>query len=212
MRVFALVAASLASMALAQNCGPQYQNQVCAAGKCCSQYGWCDTTPAHCDPATCLKQYSGTGSSCKNGASTTLKTSSTKKPTSTSSPYASSIPVIDVCGSAQGGVSCPGAGLNGYFYRCCSSAGHCGPKNDIQDQSLYCGTGCQAGYGKCDTETKPPEPTSGAGTAQAGGSCGPIVNKKCASGLCCSGSNFCGTGTDFCGAANWCQPKWGKCS
>lgn len=20
-----------------------------------------------------------------------------------------------------------------------------------------------------------------------------------------------GTGVDFCGAANWCQPKWGRC-
>ena len=35
--------------------------------------------------------------------------------------------------------------------------------------------------------------------AQNGETCGPIVNKKCASGLCCSGSNFCGTGVDFCG-------------
>lgn len=36
------------------------------------------------------------------------------------------VPEIDVCGHAVGGVSCPGAGKNGYFYRCCSSVGHCG--------------------------------------------------------------------------------------
>ena len=50
---------------------------------------------------------------------------------SPSGPYTSQVPNIDVCGSAQGGVKCPGAGSNGYFYRCCSSAGHCGPKNDV---------------------------------------------------------------------------------
>lgn len=206
--IFAVIAA--ASVALAQNCGPQYGNQVCASGNCCSQYGWCDTDAAHCDPATCLSKFSGPGSSCASKASTTLKTSS--KPSATGNPYASTVPNIDVCGHAQGGVSCPGAGLNGYFYRCCSSAGHCGPKNNIQDQNLYCGTGCQAGYGKCDNEAKPPNPSAAPGIAQNGETCGPIVNKKCASGLCCSGSNFCGTGTDFCGAANWCQKSWGQCS
>lgn len=113
-------------------------------------------------------------------------------------------------------MSCPGAGLNvrippppypplpavdrlkpsqGYFYRCCSSAGHCGPKNDIQDQALYCGTGCQPGFGKCDEEPKPPMPSGSPGVAQAGETCGPIVNRRCAEGLCCSGSNFCG---EFC--------------
>ena len=55
----------------------------------------------------------------------------TPPPTSPSGPYTSQVPNIDVCGAAQGGVRCPGAGTNGYYYRCCSSAGHCGPKNDV---------------------------------------------------------------------------------
>lgn len=208
MRSILIAVVALASAAFAQNCGPQYGNQVCAAGKCCSQYGWCDSTAAHCDPNTCLRQFSGTGSSCRNlGTPTTLSTS---RATPT---FPSRVPEIDVCGSSQGGVSCPGVGANGYFYRCCSSAGHCGPKNDLQDQAIYCGAGCQAGFGKCNTMAKPPQPTFPApGIAQAGQDCGPIVNKKCAAGLCCSGSNFCGTTADFCGAANWCQPKWGRCN
>ncbi|PSN69104.1 hypothetical protein BS50DRAFT_586455 [Corynespora cassiicola Philippines] len=204
MRAFALALISLASVALAQNCGPKFNNQVCEAGKCCSQYGWCGTTKDHCDAATCVKSASGAGSSCAGTG-----TSTTNKPANT---FAAEVPVIDVCGHAEGGVSCPGAGLNGYFYRCCSSAGHCGPKNDIQDQNIYCGTGCQAGFGKCDNMAKPAEPTGQKGTAGQGETCGPIVNKKCKEGLCCSGSNFCGTGEDFCGAANWCQSKWGKCN
>lgn len=85
------------------------------------------------------------------------------------------------------------------------------PRPQLQDQTLYCGTGCQAGYGKCDNETAPPLPTAPPKTANAGDTCGPIVNARCATGLCCSGSNFCGTGESFCGEANWCQEKWGEC-
>jgi len=143
-----------------------------------------------------------------NATTSTINTTTT----STSACYPSTVPDIDVCGLASSGISCPGAGANNFFYRCCSSAGHCGPKNNIQNQSLYCGDECQLGYGKCDTEVAPPDPTTAPGIAPDGEPCGPIVNKKCASGLCCSGSNYCGTGPDFCGSANWCQRKWGLCS
>ncbi|KAL9017333.1 MAG: hypothetical protein Q9185_005331 [Variospora sp. 1 TL-2023] len=162
----------------------------------------CDSTPAHCDPKNCQKAFSGAGSSCAGSTTTS---------TNPSNPYVSAVPEIDVCGSGQGGVRCPGAGSNGYFYRCCSSAGHCGPKND--DQGIYCGAGCQGNFGECALNKQPPtSPATPPKTVGAGDTCGPIVNAKCGAGLCCSGSNFCGTGPDFCGAANWCQPKWGACS
>ncbi|KAH8624368.1 hypothetical protein IG631_21107 [Alternaria alternata] len=192
MRFSAFALLSLVSVAFAGNCGPQNGNAKCAANECCSQYGWCGTTVDHCDAKTCLHPFSGASSSCKP-TQTTMKTSATKQATSPATTFPTAVPEIDVCGHAQGGVTCPGAGANGYFYRCCSSAGHCGPKNDIQDQALYCGDGCQAGYGKCDNQKAPAEPTAPKGTSGAGETCGPIVNKKCAAGLCCSGSNFCGT-------------------
>ncbi|KAF2447347.1 carbohydrate-binding module family 18 protein [Karstenula rhodostoma CBS 690.94] len=218
MRASALALLSLATVAVAQNCGPKYNNAVCAAGKCCSQYGWCNTSAAHCDPTTCLKSFSGKGSPCAASPTTTTttlktKTSSTAKPPS---PYASTIPIIDICGHAQGGISCPGAGPSGYFYRCCSSAGHCGPKNNIQDQELYCGAGCQGGFGKCDSVAKPAMLTGRPGrpgtAVGEGETCGPIVGRRCKRGLCCSGSNFCGRGEAFCGAGNWCQRGWGRCA
>ncbi|KAF2027541.1 hypothetical protein EK21DRAFT_102496 [Setomelanomma holmii] len=199
-------------LAGSENCGPANNNQVCAQNECCSQYGWCGTTTDYCDAATCLSAFSGSSSSCKPATPTTMKVSVTKQATSPATTFPTAVPEIDVCGHAQGGVTCPGAGANGYFYRCCSSVGHCGPKNDIQDQSLYCGDGCQAGYGKCDSETAPAEPSEAPGVSGVGETCGPIVNKKCGDGLCCSGSNFCGSGDDFCGATNWCQSKWGKCN
>ncbi|KAF2017310.1 carbohydrate-binding module family 18 protein [Aaosphaeria arxii CBS 175.79] len=205
--------AALAAVAYAQ-CGPNFDNKMCEAGQCCSQYGWCGTTQEYCDAATCMKQFSGAQSTCNNGQQSGQNPVQApgQAPGQNPGQTIGEVPNIDVCGNAQGGISCPGVGLNGYFYRCCSSAGHCGPKNDLQDEAMYCGTGCQAGFGKCNSQPKPTQSPSNAGTAQSGETCGPIVNKRCASGLCCSGSNFCGTGPEFCGSDNWCQSNWGNCS
>ncbi|RPA95168.1 hypothetical protein L873DRAFT_1813353 [Choiromyces venosus 120613-1] len=202
-RLSLFVVFGLVTSVFAQNCGPAYGGQICAAGTCCSQYGWCDTGAAHCNPANCQRAYSGAGSSCADSGSTPTP--------SGGGPFASSIPSIDVCGAGSNNIKCPGAGSGGFYYRCCSRRGHCGPKNGEQAQSDYCGAGCQAGYGFCDQRPVPPPPPPPHGTAGPAGHCGPIVNKKCGGGLCCSGSNFCGTGPDFCGAANWCQVDWGTC-
>ncbi|RPB11006.1 hypothetical protein P167DRAFT_554148 [Morchella conica CCBAS932] len=187
-----LFGAAIASVA-AQQCGTQNSNRVCAAGQCCSQYGWCDTTAAHCNPANCQRAFSGAGSG--------------------STGIGNTVPHIDICGAGSGGISCPGAGIGGFFYRCCSGNGHCGPKNTEQSQYDYCGTShCQPGYGACDpTRSLPPNPAAPATVAGPQENCGPIVNKRCPAGQCCSGSNYCGTGPDFCGAANWCQVNWGEC-
>ena len=142
----------------------------------------CGSTSSYCNPTTCQPSFSSPVANC------------------TPSPYTSSIPNIDTCGpTLTTNISCPGAGIppsrneSGYYYRCCSAAGHCGPKNSIQDQALYCGSGCQAGYGDCSTDrTPPPSPTGVASIASNGETCGPIVNKVCGDGLCCSGSNYCG--------------------
>jgi hypothetical protein len=58
---------------------------------------------------------------------------------------------------------------------------------------------------------KPKTPVQQPGTAEEGETCGPIMNRTCGVGLCCSGSNFCGRGDGFCGAGNWCQERWGDC-
>ncbi|XP_071733846.1 endochitinase-like [Rutidosis leptorrhynchoides] len=43
--------AHFSSFSSAQNCGRQGGNARCPNGNCCSQYGWCGNTPAHCSPA-----------------------------------------------------------------------------------------------------------------------------------------------------------------
>lgn len=173
----------------------------------CSEYSYCGLTIEYCN-SRCQKDFGGPGApnSCSPAESS---------PTPPPGTFPSSIPVIDTCGGTTG-TSCTPVGPGGYFYRCCSSAGHCGPKNPIQDASSYCGTGCQSGAGRCDPDTLKPSlpsgPPQGTPLAAKGETCGPIVKKPCAAGLCCSGSNFCGDTEDFCGVANWCQPGWGECS
>ena len=166
----------------------------------------CDIGPAWCYPTTCQTHFSGPGSSCASLSYSTYSNSSTSStlPSATPPPpsYTSAIPNIDVCGDAVGrSVSCPGAGvppagshLPGYYYRCCSIGGHCGPKNSLESQDLYCSAEtCQVGFGDCATDrTAPPLPSGPAKVVGMGQTCGPIVNAKCGDGLCCSGSNYCG--------------------
>ncbi|KAL7207059.1 hypothetical protein ACSBR2_019705 [Camellia fascicularis] len=46
----------------AQQCGSQVGGALCAGGLCCSQFGYCGTTPAYCDPNQgCQSQCSGSG-------------------------------------------------------------------------------------------------------------------------------------------------------
>ncbi|KAI3668871.1 hypothetical protein L6452_40087 [Arctium lappa] len=51
----------LATLVSAQDCGRQGGNRGCTNGNCCSQFGFCGNTPAHCSPANnCQSQCSGT--------------------------------------------------------------------------------------------------------------------------------------------------------
>ncbi|TGZ76167.1 hypothetical protein EX30DRAFT_375746 [Ascodesmis nigricans] len=208
MRISALLLTILPLLAAAQRCGTESPggNVKCVAAQCCSEYSWCGTTSAYCN-SRCQKPFGGPSAPSSCRPSTTATTSPTTFP--------STIPAIDVCGGSTG-VTCSGVGPEGYFYRCCSTHGHCGPKNSLQSSIDYCGPGCQPGAGKCDPSTPLPSsllrgPPPGAPEAGQGEQCGPIVGRKCGRGLCCSGSNFCGSTAPFCGTSNWCQRGWGVC-
>nr|GEZ43550.1 chitin-binding, type 1 [Tanacetum cinerariifolium] len=55
----------------AQDCGTQGGNRPCTNGNCCSQYGFCGNTPAHCSPANkCQSQCSGSGTTPSPGPGT----------------------------------------------------------------------------------------------------------------------------------------------
>src|SRR5687768_7068303 len=61
-------------------------------------------------------------------------------------------------------------------------SGHCGPKNDLQDQDIYCGKGCQSRFGSCNQMKRPSRPKSTPRIVNSGEKCGPIVNARCAQG------------------------------
>src|SRR5690242_6883994 len=152
-----LLSAGLASAAVSPDgsCGGtnKYTCQGSEFGNCCSQYGWCGSSDAHCK-AGCNSAF-GT---CSGSTPTTLKSSTKPAPTSTRTSAApSSTPTNKVstdatCGSNNGGATCLGSS----FGNCCSGSGWCGSTTD------YCGGACQAGFGSCGsnnpsgtTSTKP---------------------------------------------------------
>ena len=163
-----LLSASFASAAISTDgsCGgtSKYTCQGSSYGNCCSQYGWCGSSDAHCK-AGCNTAF-GT---CTGSTPTTMKSSTKPAPTSTRTSAApSSTPTNKVstdatCGSNNGGATC----LGSTFGNCCSGSGWCGSTSD------YCGSTCQSGFGNCGSNnptgtssTKPATPTATGGVLQ----------------------------------------------
>ncbi|RPA80933.1 galactose oxidase [Ascobolus immersus RN42] len=104
-------------------CGKGFGNATCKGwplGECCSEYGYCGGSAAHC------------GVGCQNGCDGGDPTSSAPigEPTA-------SIPITKdgTCGRTNGGAICMGWPQG----ECCSMYGFCG------DTSAHCGDGCQNG-------------------------------------------------------------------
>lgn len=106
---------------------------------------------------------------------------------------------------------------------------------------LYCGTGCQPDFGKCDvamepgpsnlyrvpsstslSQTTPSEPATFSNSVPYPSTlaqpkpkeynCGlAFGNKKCPDGLCCSDTGYCGNTTDYCKLPDKCQKSFGRC-
>jgi len=105
---------------------------VCAEGYCCSRFGWCGTTPLHCNISE--------GCQSKFGKCNVTATSTTEDDTtSTSSPNPTSDADVYTetgkCGPNDGKCR-PG--------QCCSKYGWCGTGK------AYCDIGCQKEFGGCN--------------------------------------------------------------
>ncbi|KAF2034342.1 DUF1929-domain-containing protein [Setomelanomma holmii] len=197
-------------------CGPANGNTLCDpnstvyTGTCCSQYGWCGNTPAHCGDG-CL-------SSCNNGAQPSVV-----QPAATPTPATGGAAPRDDgrCGKDFGDATCD---ANGAYGGCCSSYGYCG----TTDGHCLVANGCQNGC-KDSTPissapvasaaaTRPPSVTSSGepvlgkpssaastptGVPTVDGSCGATFgNTVCgdwAQGSCCSMYGYCGNTTAHCG-------------
>ncbi|KAI6367535.1 hypothetical protein MCOR25_004899 [Pyricularia grisea] len=195
-----LVAAGVSTDGVCGQNGNTCQGSV--FGNCCSQYGYCGSTDAFC--GTGCKSSWGTCSGGNAGGN------------------AGGQPVTKVstdgtCGGTSG-LTCAGSS----FGTCCSQYGYCG------SLSGYCGTGCQAGFGSCDSSSpsssavNPPASSSATPSASSSpasgkiskdGTCGGAGGMTCAGsafGNCCSSSGWCGSTADYCGTG--CNSAFGTCT
>ncbi|CAN1132373.1 Root-specific lectin [Linum perenne] len=152
-----LIVTHLLVVANAQNCGQQSHNNECKDGSCCSQHGWCGTTPDHCGEScqsNCDTNGGGRGGG-KNYPSTPPPQNydSFILDEERSPPAPRNITVDHEgdshpqCGSQRNGKPCEDETL------CCSQWGYCGSVED------YCGDGCQSGRchnGGSDPSSPPP--------------------------------------------------------
>ncbi|KAF2750073.1 carbohydrate-binding module family 18 protein [Sporormia fimetaria CBS 119925] len=97
--------------------------------------------------------------------------------------------------------------LNSEFGNCCSQYGYCGRTVD------YCGTGCQTGFGTCDSPSQPPSsPQTPTLPVSHDARCGREFGLTCQGsnyGNCCSQYSYCGSSNAYCG--DGCQQGFGKC-
>lgn len=199
-------------------CGPNNGNLLCDAkstvytGTCCSPYGWCGNTPAHC------------GDGCQSGCTQDAPPAA-RSPAATNTPTTAAPRDDGRCGSTFGGASCDAKGAYG---GCCSSYGYCGSTDGHCLVANGCQNGCkdQAPVASSSSArpdpviSRPPsstvtgEPVLGKPTSAApapsdqalvttDGSCGAkFGNTVCgnwAQGACCSMYGYCGNTTSHCG-------------
>ncbi|KAF2856855.1 carbohydrate-binding module family 18 [Plenodomus tracheiphilus IPT5] len=199
-------------------CGPANGNLLCDpnatgyTGTCCSQYGWCGNTPAHC------------GDGCQSGCGKDTPAPAPPKPSTAATPATAAPRDDGRCGKDFGGASCDAKGAYG---GCCSSYGYCGTTEGHCLVANGCQNGCTDGapaanpantpapavsrppstttsgepvLGKPTTPAAPPKPTNAVTTD---GSCGAkFGNTVCgdwAQGSCCSMYGYCGNTTSHCG-------------
>ncbi|KAI8904299.1 hypothetical protein EDD86DRAFT_230030 [Gorgonomyces haynaldii] len=134
----------VAAIVTTGQCGPGIG--ACQAGQCCSQYGWCDTAAAYCGTG-CQVGYGFTVSSSvstSKASTVTSSASSSASKTSSATPTSTAgtcplIAAVVTTGQCGPGIGACQAG------QCCSQYGWC------DTAAAYCGTGCQVGYGLCDS-------------------------------------------------------------
>ena len=200
-------------------CGPANGNLLCDpkstvySGTCCSEYGWCGSTPAHC----------GTG--CSSGCNGAGGVTTIPQPTKAATSGAAKPRADGRCGKDFGGSTCD---ANGAFGGCCSSYGYCGTTDGHCLAANGCQNGCKdttpskgqpAKGDPAPVSSRPPssttsgepvlgKPTTAAaakptGVATTDGSCGAkFGNTVCgnwAQGSCCSMYGYCGNTTAHCG-------------
>ncbi|KXH68431.1 lectin [Colletotrichum salicis] len=157
-------------------------------GTCCSQWGYCGNTDAHC-LNSCQSKF-GDCSSVTNGGKTVSQDGT--------------------CGGT-GGNTCRGSN----FGDCCSQWGYCGSSTDHCStgcQSSFGTCSSSSSGGGAAASSSAAQPASTGVKTSPDNTCGGSNGYTCPSGSCCSKNGYCNTGSDFCGFG--CQSSFspGTCS
>ena len=172
------------------SCGPSKGNVLCPPGTCCSKWGFCGISKAHCR-SDCLYQCTDGDGQAAGGVASISLAPSPAVPNN----VLFALPGGE-CGSLADGSYkyCPGN-------QCCSKWNYCG------DSEVHCTTGCAsqcrspAGIVAASVDFPPVPGSSSLQTALPGRQCGLQSNGtfvKCPANQCCSKWNFCGTSELHC--------------
>ncbi|ODQ56615.1 hypothetical protein SAICODRAFT_22959 [Saitoella complicata NRRL Y-17804] len=175
-------------------CGPEVTCQGWPQGECCSEYGWCGDTDAHCLVAN------GCQSGCADGSSPTSTTTMNMPPATSTAAAPASTMKATTDGTCGPDVSCEGWPQG----TCCSEYGWCGNTDAHCLVSNGCQNGCTDGSLTTISSTSTAPATTMAVTTD--GTCGPDVScEGWPEGTCCSQYGYCGNTDAHCLVSNGCQ-------
>jgi len=171
-----------ALVSLDGKCGPNNNNQVCSDNECCSKYGYCGGSDAHCLIANGCQSEFGR---CNTSTSATVTISLDGK-----------------CGPNNNNQVCSNN-------ECCSKYGYCGGSdehcliaNGCQSEFGRCNT----------SPTIPTINVSSTPTSLDGKCGPKYNNQVCSDNECCSKHGYCGRSDDHCLTVNGCQSEFGRCN
>ena len=170
-------------------CGPGPKTS-CPDSTCCSQYGYCGITDAHC-LIGCQPLYGRCA-----GVTVTTTTSSAATTTSSASPSSTVVPAWNDCVK---GVSVCQSG-----YVCCVG------KLDVATGKTTCRPTSDCAASPSSTTTASTQPSSSNIPVSTNGQCGSVTKTKCPGTNCCSQYGWCGTSGAHCGTG--CQRLYGRCT
>ncbi|KAJ3106926.1 chitin deacetylase [Physocladia obscura] len=168
--VFARAATTGGSGSGKQN-SPCAATSACAAGLCCSQYGYCGSGSDYCNAYS----LGGTGSSSSSSSGGSGDVGQNGACTSTS------LCESNLCCSQYG--------------YCGAGSEYCNANSLNGTQSV---SGGETTITTTRITTTTTTTSGGSGTVGANGVC--TSTESCISGLCCSQYGYCGSGTDYCNA------------
>ena len=186
----------------------------CTDGECCSKYGWCGVTEAHCDVNSGCQSEFGRCNRANQSSTPTSSTTSAISPSTTSRTLPTETArAKDRCGIIDN--KNYGSCADG---ECCSKYGWCG----VTEAHCSVNSGCQSEFGRCNSSSDNPNNNNNNNNNENNENvnnnirtsrtsrCGRRYG-KCDKNQCCSKYGWCGTSESYCSVEAGCQSEFGRC-